>query len=135
MIAGVAMAAASDATPLAIAVIGTFGTLIAGIAAFVNGWRSHRLETQIAKSRDEASAAKNTADLQQAEIVGWQTLIETTRHQYQNMVDEAAALQARLNDSQIQIKHLEDERDGMKDLIESLQKEDEKRGGSDVTAG
>lgn len=115
--------ASASATPLAIAIIGTFGTLIAGVAAFINGWRSHRLESQIVRERNESAGFKSTADLQQAEIVGWQTLIETTRHQYQNMVDEAGTLTQRLAEKQTTNKRLEDEADEMRDRIALLERE------------
>ena len=104
-------------------IITIFGSIVTGLigaGAWWNSEKSNRLEEAVHKERRAAKEQQATADLQKAEIAGWQTLIETTRNQYQVMVEQAASLQQKLNEALETIRIMTEEADKMRDRIDEL---------------
>lgn len=106
-----------------IAAFGVIASATAGAASWWNANRANRMEARAQNERRTSEGQKSTADLQTAEIAGWQTLIETTRSQYQQIVDQAASLQTKLDAALKTIDTMTIEASTMRGRIDKLTNE------------
>jgi chromosome segregation ATPase len=114
---------AKSAEPVLVTVAGVIVSALIGLSAWFQTRRSQKLESKIQTAQESASSAKQSADLQRAEVEGWKMLIETTRNQYQSVVKESVRLQERLADSLHQIELMAEEADQMRERIAVLEAE------------